>query len=74
MRTVAAIWVEVLEVDSIGPDDPFLEHGGDSITATALAVAIEDEFDVDLPLLAFYNAATIRNQAILIEELLGRTA
>jgi acyl-CoA synthetase (AMP-forming)/AMP-acid ligase II/acyl carrier protein len=70
--TITGIWKAVLEVDSIGPDDPFLENGGDSITATALAIAIEDQFNVDLPLLAFYNAATIREQAMLVEELLDQ--
>ena len=33
------------------------------------AWAIEAKFDVDLPLLAFYNVATIRSQATLVEEL-----
>lgn len=72
--TVTAIWKRTLEVDSVGPDDPFLESGGDSITATALAVAIEDAFEVDLPLLAFYEAATIRHQAALIEDLFDSSA
>lgn len=74
IETITAIWMAVLEVDSVGPDDPFLESGGDSITVTALAVAIEEEFDIDLPLLAFYDAATIRHQAVLIEELLHTRA
>jgi acyl-CoA synthetase (AMP-forming)/AMP-acid ligase II/acyl carrier protein len=64
-------WQSVLQLDVVGDDDPFLESGGDSVAATALVVAIEDEFDVELPLLAFYQAATIREQASLLDELLA---
>ena len=63
--------MEVLEVAHVGPDEPFLEAGGDSIAATALAVGVEEEFDIDLPLLAFYDAATIRSQAELIDALVA---
>ena len=71
LDAVGEIWQNVLELETVGPDRAFLESGGDSISAAALAVAIEEKFEVDLPLLAFYNAATIRSQAILIEELLS---
>lgn len=66
---MAALWREVLEIDGVGVDDAFLESGGDSLSATALAVRVEEEFAIDLPLLAFYNAATIRLQTQLIDEL-----
>ena len=68
---LATLWMEVLEVAHVGPDEPFLEAGGDSIAATALAVGVEEEFDIDLPLLAFYDAATIRSQAELIDALVA---
>jgi acyl-CoA synthetase (AMP-forming)/AMP-acid ligase II/acyl carrier protein len=70
IETISNTWKSVLEVESVGSDDAFLESGGDSLTATALAVAIEEEFGIDLPLLKFYNAATIRQQASLVAELL----
>jgi acyl-CoA synthetase (AMP-forming)/AMP-acid ligase II/acyl carrier protein len=66
---LTTLWRQVLEVAHVDPDEPFLEAGGDSIAATALAVAVEEEFDMDLPLLAFYDAATIRSQADLIDAL-----
>jgi acyl-CoA synthetase (AMP-forming)/AMP-acid ligase II/acyl carrier protein len=70
---VAQIWKEVLEIEIVGPNEEFLEVGGDSIGATALAAAIETEFDVDLPLMAFYSAATINQQAALVNELVQMT-
>ena len=72
-EVVAALWREVLEIDDVGLDEPFLESGGDSIAATALAARVEEEFAIDLPLLAFYNAATIRLQTNLIDELTSGT-
>ena len=74
LNTVESIWLSVLELSSVGHDQAFLESGGDSISATALAVAIESEFNIDLPLMAFYNAATIREQTHLIASLLDDDA
>lgn len=69
LARVQRIWQATLELDVVGTDQPFLESGGDSLSATALAVAMEDEFGIELPLLAFYRAATVREQAALLEEL-----
>lgn len=66
---LTALWLKSLELDQVGVDDRFLESGGDSVTATRLAVEVEREFGVELPLMAFFRAATITEQASLISEL-----
>jgi acyl-CoA synthetase (AMP-forming)/AMP-acid ligase II/acyl carrier protein len=72
---VAALWKDVLKDDRVGPDDDFLDAGGDSVTATALVVRVEQEFSVKLPLMAFFDATTARRQAALIDRVLaGRPA
>lgn len=70
VERLVGLWCEALELDSVNTDDRFLDSGGDSVTATKLAVAVEREFEVDLPLMAFFQAATIDEQAALISELL----
>ncbi len=68
---VAALWHAVLKDSDIGPDDPFLDVGGDSVTATSLVIRVEEEFSVKLPLMEFFNATTIRGQADLIDRVLA---
>jgi acyl carrier protein len=55
----------------VGPDDAFLNVGGDSITATLLVIRVEQEFSLELPLMIFFEATTIRKQSTLIDRLLA---
>ncbi|MBV8476058.1 MAG: amino acid adenylation domain-containing protein, partial [Acidobacteria bacterium] len=47
---IAAIWQEVLRLESISVRDNFFELGGHSLTATQVASRIRDAFAVELPL------------------------
>jgi acyl-CoA synthetase (AMP-forming)/AMP-acid ligase II len=69
VEQVAALWREVLELDEVSLDAAFLEAGGDSVSAVSLALRVEAEFAVDLPLMAFFDAPTVRRQAALVDEL-----
>lgn len=70
IRRVVAQWESVLEVPAVGLDEAFLDVGGDSLAATRLLVGVRDEFGIDVPLMAFFSASTVRAQARLIEALL----
>jgi acyl-CoA synthetase (AMP-forming)/AMP-acid ligase II/acyl carrier protein len=72
VERVAALWREVLQLEEVDPDSPFLEVGGDSVTATSLVLRVEEEFSVELPLLSFFDAATVRRQAELLDGLLAQ--
>jgi acyl carrier protein len=37
-------WIELLDCDTVSPDDYFLDLGGDSLLATILLNRIEDNF------------------------------
>jgi oxalate---CoA ligase len=74
MQRLAALWTDVLDVADVGADDPFLDVGGDSVSATALVIRVENEFSVEVPLMAFFDAATIRRQAALVDQLTGAPA
>ena len=67
------LWRTALQLEDVGTDDRFLDSGGDSVTATRLAVMVENEFGIELPLMAFFQAATNNEQAALIEELIGKS-
>ncbi len=67
-----ALWRDVLKNPDIDADANFLDAGGDSVTATALAVRAGQEFGVDVPLLDFFSAPTVRRQASLIAPLVAR--
>lgn len=70
LERLKGLWQEVLKNPDLDPDERFSEAGGDSITATTLVVRVEEEFSIELPLMAFFDAETIRRQASLIDELL----
>lgn len=50
---------QILRCGIVEPDDDFFDHGGDSMSATALFAAIEDRFGVALPLTTIYDAPSV---------------
>jgi amino acid adenylation domain-containing protein len=54
-RAVTEIWSELLEIPGIGADDNFFELGGHSILASRMMNRIRDTFQIDIPLLAFFE-------------------
>ncbi len=73
MARLTTLWQDVLKDRGVGPDDPFLDVGGDSITATSLVIRVEQEFAIKVPLMAFFDATTIRRQAALIDQLIANS-
>jgi thioesterase domain-containing protein/acyl carrier protein len=62
------IWEDVMNIHPIGVMDNFFELGGHSLLAVRLFSAIEKELNIKLPLAAFFESATIANQAKAIHE------
>lgn len=60
------IWEEILGLPLLGIREDFFRLGGHSLLAVRLAWHIEQEFDVSVPLAAFYSHPTIETQAELI--------
>jgi yersiniabactin nonribosomal peptide synthetase len=64
---LAEIWSKALGRDLVGPQDHFLELGGDSLIAVRIIAAIRERFQVDLRAEAMFEAPTIRQMAAAIE-------
>ncbi|WP_413668446.1 amino acid adenylation domain-containing protein [Mucilaginibacter sp. Mucisp86] len=56
---LAAIWQEILEVDSIGIHDDFFELGGHSLLAVRLISAVRKAFMAELPISDVFDYPTV---------------
>ncbi|GIJ79606.1 amino acid adenylation domain-containing protein [Micromonospora phaseoli] len=66
-RRLAALWSELLDVPSVGIDDPFFALGGSSLQAAQLMNRVEREFGSRLPLAALYQHRTVAELARLLD-------
>ena len=66
-RALAAIWSEVLRIERISVDAPFLSLGGDSVLAAQVLARVRERLAVDLPILVFFEAPTIAEMAPRLE-------
>ncbi|MCK6549278.1 amino acid adenylation domain-containing protein [Myxococcota bacterium] len=66
-RRLAALFAEVLGLRSVSPDDGFFTLGGHSLLAVTLADRIEATFGRVVPLMAIFQAPTVRGLAALLD-------
>lgn len=67
-RELADIWGEQLAIEGIGIHDRFFDLGGHSLLAVQVASQIRDRFQIELPVLKLFQAPTIGELAVLIEQ------
>lgn len=66
-RALVGIWSQVLERPGIGVLDDFFLLGGDSLNATQVISRIRKCLGVDVPMSAFFDAATVEALAKYVE-------
>ncbi|MDF0734272.1 non-ribosomal peptide synthetase [Pseudomonas entomophila] len=68
---IAAVWRELLKVESVAPDDHFLLLGGNSIAATQVTARLADELGVDLTLRTLFEAPTLADYSAAVAAVLA---
>jgi amino acid adenylation domain-containing protein len=61
--TLAKIWAEVLNLESVGIHDSFFDLGGNSLLAVRLVEQIHKQFERELPLSSLFLNSTIESLA-----------
>ena len=60
---LAKIWAELLNLETVGIHDNFLDLGGHSLLAAQALSRVRDTFHVELPLTAFFETPTVAGLA-----------
>ncbi|MFJ9823388.1 amino acid adenylation domain-containing protein [Streptomyces sp. NPDC101160] len=62
-RAVARAWAEALWADEVGAHDDFFELGGDSLVATRVALKLQEEFGLEIPVRVLFTRTTVESLA-----------
>lgn len=73
-RQIAAIWSEVLGVESVGVDDHFFHLGGHSLMAAQVFARMRSRLGVELPLREIYARPTIAQLAARIDAMAAESS
>src|SRR5215831_1038134 len=72
-EVLASIWADVLGIDAVGLQDNFLELGGHSLLATRVFSRVREAFQVDLPIRALFDAPTLAELTMAVEQAMATT-
>ena len=67
-RQLAEIFCEILNLEKVSVTQSFFELGGHSLLATQLVSRIRDIFEVELPLIAVFEAPSVARMLTAIEQ------
>ncbi|HKV08643.1 MAG TPA: amino acid adenylation domain-containing protein, partial [Thermoanaerobaculia bacterium] len=60
---LAALWAELLEVESVGRDESFFALGGHSLLMTRVATRVREDLGVLIPMKSFFDRPTVEGLA-----------
>jgi amino acid adenylation domain-containing protein len=67
-KRLSKIWSKVLAIENVGVNDSFFDLGGHSLLAIKLVSQINEEFQVDIPVISlFTNEESLRDLALRID-------
>jgi acyl transferase domain-containing protein/SAM-dependent methyltransferase/acyl carrier protein len=67
-RDLAEIWGAQLGVDKVGIHDRFFDLGGHSLLAVQVSSEIRDKFQIELPVLRLFQAPSVAELAVVIDQ------
>ncbi|MCA8095442.1 acyl carrier protein [Burkholderia anthina] len=67
IERMLAIWRRILDHDEFGTSDSFFDVGGHSLLTTELAIEVENEFGVPIPVHAIFDHQTVSALCTFIE-------
>jgi len=73
-KNLSAIWMSVLHLERIGVTENFFDLGGHSLLATRVVARVNDTMNIDLPLRRLFEAPTISELALIVENLMQTTS
>jgi amino acid adenylation domain-containing protein len=73
-KKVASIWAAVLKLEHVGIHEDFFELGGHSLLATQIVARVNDALQIDLPLRRLFDAPTIADLCVIVEQLVREGA
>jgi acyl carrier protein len=71
VERIREIWQDVLRIEDIGLDEDLFDLGGHSLSITRISSRIQKQFDVLVPLDAFFDTPTVGEIAELVERQRG---
>lgn len=66
-KELASIWSEVLGVEKIARTDNLFDLGGHSLLITRIMSRVRKNFQIDVPIHAFFETPTVAEIAAVIE-------
>ncbi|MCG8669775.1 MAG: amino acid adenylation domain-containing protein [Pseudomonadales bacterium] len=68
---VAAVWQDILGIESVGADQDFFQLGGHSLLATQVVSRLKKQYGVDIPIRKLFESPTVTTVARVIDELVA---
>lgn len=73
-QTLAGIWTELLNIETVHRDDNFFDLGGHSLLAIRIIAEVKRRMGVDLPLRTVFDAPTLSDLALEITQRSAETS
>jgi hypothetical protein len=67
-RTIARVWMEVLDTGEVGLDDNFFDRGGHSLLLTRVQARLRETHAIDLRVTDLFRFPTVRTLALFVAE------